>query len=70
MWVVEPNRDPTGLPICKIIHLDTIVCGAHLIGVYREALLPHGVTFDCSLDIFHTYYVNKYIDHHTYEITY
>ena len=70
MWIIEPDRDPTGLPICETIHLDTIVHGTHLIGVYGEAFLPHGLTFNHSLDIFHAYYVNKYIDHHTYEIAY
>jgi hypothetical protein len=70
MWIVEPDRDPTGLPIREIIHLDTIVCGAHLIGVYWEAFLPRGLTFNRSLDIFCAYYVDEYIDHHAYEIAY
>jgi len=70
MWIVEPDRDLAGFPIREIIHLDTIVRGAHLIGVYGEAFLPCGLTFDHSLDIFRAYYVNKYIDHHAYEIAY
>ena len=70
MWIVQPDRDPSGLPIREIIHLDTIERAAHLIGVYGDAFLPRDLTFDRSLDIFRAYYVNKYIDHHAYEIAY
>lgn len=70
MWIVQPDRDLSGLPIHEIIHLDAIVYAAHLIGVYGNAFLPHDLTFDHSLNIFCTYYVNQYIDHHTYEITF
>jgi hypothetical protein len=70
MWIVQPDRDLSGLPIREIIHLDTIVRAAHLIGVYGNAFLPCDLTFDRSLDIFRAYYVNKYIDHHAYEIAF
>jgi hypothetical protein len=65
-----PDRDPTGLPICKTIHLDTVVHAAHLIGVYGGTFLPRDLTFDCSLGVLRTYYVNKYIDHHAFETAY
>jgi len=71
MWIVQPDKDvSSGLPIRQIIHLDTIVRAAHLIGVYGDVFLPRELTFDHSLDVFHAYYVNKFIDHHAFEIAY
>ncbi|KAN0107708.1 hypothetical protein V8E52_009875 [Russula decolorans] len=71
MWIVQPDKDvSSGLPIRQVIHLDTIVRAAHLIGVYGDKFLPRGLTFDHSLDVFHSYYVNKFIDHHAYKIAY
>jgi hypothetical protein len=71
MWIVQPDKDvSSGLPIQQVIHLDTIVRAAHLIGVYGDKFLPRGLTFDRSLDVFRSYYVNKFIDHHAYEIAY
>jgi hypothetical protein len=70
MWMVKPDVDDSGSPIRFIIHLDSIMRAAHLIGIYGDRCLPSTVTFDRSLDIFRSYYVNKYIDHHAFEIAY
>lgn len=70
MWVVQPDLDADGSPSVAIIHLDTIVRAAHLIGVYGEDFVPSEITFDISLDVFHSYFVNKFIDHHAFEIAY
>ena len=70
MWVVEPDRDPDGSPREAVIHLECILRGAHLIGVYGDGLLPCGVTADNSLDSFNSYFVNKFIDHHAFEIAF
>jgi hypothetical protein len=69
MWVVEPERNANG-PVTAIIHLDTIVRGAHLIGVYGNKYVPKDLTFHDSLNIFLTYYVNKFIDNHAFEIAF
>ena len=63
MWVVQPDTAPSGAPIWTVIHLDTIVRAAHLIGVYGNGFVPRDLTFDRSLDIFRAYYVNKYKGH-------
>ena len=36
MWVVEPDILDNGQPQTAVIHLDTIVCLAHLLPIYRE----------------------------------
>ena len=70
MWVVEPDRGPDGSPHEAVIHLECILRAAHLIGVYGDGLLPRGLTADNSLDSFNSYFVNKFIDHHAFEIAF
>jgi hypothetical protein len=70
MWIVKPEVDEFGSPIRHVIHLDSIIRAAHLIAVYGGSRLPSILTFDDSLGVFRSYYVNKYIDHHAFEIAY
>jgi len=69
MWKVEPDFDNTGNLAMSIIHLDSMVHGAHLMGIAGTTRVPHNLTFDHSLDAFQAFYVNKYIDHHAHEYT-
>jgi len=67
LWVVCPDttrskRDRT------VLHVDSILRGAHLIPVYSSEKLPLDFHYSYSLDLFEAYYVNKYIDHHTNEL--
>jgi hypothetical protein len=67
LWVVHPDvtegkRDKT------VLHLDSFLRGAHLIPRYGMQKLPLDFHFSYSLDVFESYYVNKYIDHHANEI--
>ncbi len=67
LWVVSPDivcskREHT------VIHLDSLFRGAHLIPVFGTQKLPHNFHFSYSLDAFRFYFVNKYIDHHVYEV--
>ena len=72
MWVVEPEFDFAHSPLggSAIIHLDTIFRAAHLPGVCDDNFVPRNLTFHDSLDAFHSYYVNKFIDHHAFEIAF
>ncbi|KAJ7201741.1 hypothetical protein C8J57DRAFT_1064543, partial [Mycena rebaudengoi] len=53
-----------------IIHLDSILRGAHLIPIYGDSYLPRHIRHTASLDSFRTYYINKYADHHSHEIAF
>ena len=70
MWIVKADEDAGGAPSAAILHLDTIVRAAHLIGIYGEDFLLSGLTPEQSLDLFCSYYVNKFIDHHSFAITF
>ncbi|THU77511.1 hypothetical protein K435DRAFT_702188, partial [Dendrothele bispora CBS 962.96] len=51
-----------------VIHLDTILCLAHLLPVFGKKSLPRKFDYHYTLDCFSTLYGNQYADHHANEI--
>ncbi|KAJ6629704.1 hypothetical protein B0H10DRAFT_2381236 [Mycena sp. CBHHK59/15] len=70
MWMVEPDVDHRGRRVLDIIHIDTILRGAHLIGIYGDSFLPRHFKYSDTLDQFKAFYINKYADHHANEIAF
>ncbi|OBZ69604.1 hypothetical protein A0H81_10320 [Grifola frondosa] len=70
MWIVEPDVDYAGRRIMSVLHLDTMLRSAHLIGVAGKEFLPRSFKHSDSLDAFKAFYVNKFADHHAYEIAF
>lgn len=70
LWRVVPERDVRGQRVVSLIHIDTILRAAHLIGVSGRRRVPTTLKFSDSLDAFRMFYVNKYIDHHAHETAY
>jgi hypothetical protein len=56
--------------MASIIHVDTILRAAHLIGVAGSDFLPRTLLFSDSLSAFCLFDVNKYADHHAHEIAF
>ena len=50
--------------------MDCILHGAHLIPIFGQDFVPEGLHFSDTLDAFTVFYVNKFIDHHAFEIIY
>ncbi|KAE9393610.1 hypothetical protein BT96DRAFT_959029 [Gymnopus androsaceus JB14] len=71
LWMVEPDFDREELPNLKVVHIDCLYHGAHLIGVTGDSRLPIK-EFSCtdSLDAYSSFYVNKYIDYHAHKIAF
>ena len=72
MWIVEPEYDEnTDLRSVSVIHLDSIVRAAHLLPIF-DGVAPVDRTwlYTMTLDLFRGFYVNKYIDHHAFELAY
>ncbi|KAG2090359.1 uncharacterized protein F5147DRAFT_748224 [Suillus discolor] len=67
MWMVEPSS-VDGRTHFAVIHVDSIFRSAHLIPVYGTDMLPPAIKSHHVLDIFTLFYVNKYADHHAFEI--
>ena len=70
MWVVEPDTLDDGEPFMSIIHLDAIVRASHLLPVFGRGRVSRTLQFTDTLDTFTRFYVNKYIDHHAFEIAF
>ena len=62
MWTDNDEPD--------VIHIDTVVCAAHLIGIAGNSTIPYNLHYSDSLTAFKTFYVNKYIDYQAYEIAF
>ncbi|KAI0739153.1 hypothetical protein C8Q80DRAFT_1222339 [Daedaleopsis nitida] len=65
----EPDPD-TGMWVVAAEMEDCILRAAHLIGVSGQGFLPQGIGPEEALDAFCTFYVNKYADHHAFEIAF
>ncbi|KIM51190.1 hypothetical protein SCLCIDRAFT_33649 [Scleroderma citrinum Foug A] len=67
MWKVHTHNAQD----IAIIHLDTIYHAAQLIPIYwNQDIDPASVKPSQSYDKFHAFYVNKFADHHAFEIAY
>ena len=70
MWMVRPAATEDGQPEVSVIHLDCVFRAAHLLPIYGDIPAPDNVSLYNSLDAFAGFYVNKYADHHAFEIAY
>jgi hypothetical protein len=71
MWMVKPDTsDDDNEPITSIIHLDTIIQAAHLLPVFGHDYISWTLSFIDTLNTFTRFYVNKYVDHHAFEIAF
>jgi hypothetical protein len=69
LWMVQPDFHDDGRPFLTIIPLESIIRAAHLIPVYRTSrFIRRSLTMHDVLDEFNLFYVNKYIDHHAFQI--
>ncbi|KAF7349140.1 hypothetical protein MVEN_01436200 [Mycena venus] len=59
MWMVEPDVDNRGRRVMDVIHVDTILRGAHLISIYGDHFLPQHFKYSDSLDRFKAFYINN-----------
>ena len=68
MWLVRPQFDQRHQRKMSIIHIDSIYRAAHLIPVYGKHFVPSHIRPHHSYDSFRLFYVNKFADHHAFEI--
>ena len=54
-----------------VIHLDSIIRGAHLLPRFlSDAPVYRQINYMNVLDLYNTFYVNKYNNHHAFEIAF
>jgi hypothetical protein len=52
MWRVRQDHNADGSPSAAVLHLDSLIHAAHLIGVYGKHFIPKGLSPEHSLDLF------------------
>jgi hypothetical protein len=70
MWVIKLEEDHHGRHLTSVVHLNTVLWGAHLIPIFGTGFLPHNFHHNWSLNSFKAFFVNKYADHHANEIAF
>ncbi|KIJ62072.1 hypothetical protein HYDPIDRAFT_95108 [Hydnomerulius pinastri MD-312] len=68
MWMVRPAFLPNHSPHITIIHVDSIYRAAHLIPIFGSSHISRNIKPHHCYDAFRAFYVNKYADHHSFEI--
>ncbi|KAF8988334.1 hypothetical protein BDQ17DRAFT_1257744 [Cyathus striatus] len=48
--------------------IDKFSHSAHLLPAYGSNFLPECLHFSLSLDVLHSYFINKYADHHMHSL--
>lgn len=71
MWIVRTGYRSRNVRNIAIIHIDTIYCAAHLIPIYTaQNVNSSELRSHRSYNMFRSFYVNKYADHHAFEIAF
>jgi hypothetical protein len=68
LWKLQCEQDAHGEYPVQVIHLGTILRGAHLLPCYGEGFIPVDFKSTDALDAWDAYFVNQFIDHHAYKL--
>ena len=66
-WLVERELKD-GAPHVSVIHTDTIFRAVHLLPFFGKKTVPRKLTPDTSLDHYEKFYINRFADHHSFEV--
>ena len=71
MWVVQLEFTRQGMRHTSVIHIDSIARAAHLLPRFpSDAPIYREINYMNALDVYSSFYVNKFIDHHAFEIAF
>ncbi|KAH9040822.1 hypothetical protein EDB84DRAFT_1587510 [Lactarius hengduanensis] len=68
MWLVEREYNRDQKPHLAVIHIDTIFRAVHLLPYFSQEHVRKRFSYTDTLDSYANFYVNKYADHHSFEI--
>ena len=70
-WVVCPESTNRGTHHMSIIHVGSIVHRAHLLPRFPSDMpVYQEINYTNVLDLYTSFYVNRFINHHTFEIAF
>ena len=67
MWTVQLECDRWGWPPVKVIDIDSIAQGAHLLPVFGSSRIPDDFSHHDTLHSFNSFFVDHFIDHHAHK---
>jgi len=67
MWLVEQEFKGSE-PHISVVHTDTIFHAVHLLPFFGKDKVPFDLSNENSLDYYNRFYVNRFADHHSFEI--
>ena len=68
MWTVQLEHDELGEHLTvQVIDIKSIARGAHLLPIYGSSRVPEDFIHHDALDQFQSFFVNKFVDHQTFE---
>ena len=68
MWMVSPFFLEDSEKHLAIIPIESIVRNVHLLPIFGAEYVPDHVTHNNSLDLYHSFYVNHFSDHHVFDL--
>jgi len=68
MYVVQPMANSNGSRRVDVVHIDSLVRAAHLLPRFGTSRIPEDLKCYESYDTFKSFYLNKFVDHHAFEI--
>ena len=67
LWIVEPSFDDGSSPFLVIFHIDSIYRAVHLLAAHQDAqFINHTLMMHSTLNVFKSFYINRYVDHHAF----
>jgi hypothetical protein len=67
MWLVECEFCGEELHLV-VVHVGSIFCAVHLLSFFGKEWVSQGFSHSDSLDKYMKFYVNRFADHHSFEI--
>ena len=68
MWMVSPSFLEDGAKHLAVIPIESIVRNVHLLPIFGAEYVPDHVTHENSLDLYCGFYVNRFSDHHAFDL--
>ncbi|KAF8835493.1 hypothetical protein BDN67DRAFT_992432 [Paxillus ammoniavirescens] len=68
MWMVSPSFLNDGSHHFAVIHVNSIIQSMHILPIFSKERVPPFVNCHNTLDIYHGFYVNRFADHHVFEL--
>ncbi|KAI6141188.1 hypothetical protein BKA82DRAFT_3986324, partial [Pisolithus tinctorius] len=66
MWIIHLALTANCHLAITVIHVDTIYRVAHLVPLYSTHPIPRTIKLHHSYDVFTTFYMNRFINHHAF----